>query len=261
MHKIRIAVLSSVMLILSGCVMAVVERDQYPGVEEFQETIPFEPDGDITLINFDGNIEITGWEQREVEIYAEIHPDIPRRGRIEFMWKNRRIPQVNVEDFDGAVKISTRAPSETGALVDYFLKVPRSIQLEDIIAREGRIFISGVYGSIRAEIASGEIEVENFSGSLSALVTRGSISAGLYDLRKEDDIILNCREGDITLYLQEGVPVTIHAEAPKGEIMDEFQLSREEEGLINTQIGEGGAAIRMTALNGDIHINKIALGR
>lgn len=260
MNKLSLILLLISILMSGACFMAVVDYNQYPPVEEFLETFPFEPNGELTLVNFDGNIEITGWDQREIEIYAEKHLDTPRRGRVQFVWNDRAVPEINIEEVDNALRISTRAPSQSGALVDYFIKVPRAVNIKDIIAREGRIFISGIYGSVKAEMAGGDIEVENFSGSLNARVSVGSITAGLYDLRKEDEIILNCREGDITVFLQEGVHASIYAAAPEGIITDEFELERKEEGYVESRIGEGGASIRITALNGNIQINKIPLG-
>lgn len=256
MKKTGLIVLLSSILTSSACVMAVVDHNQYSPVEKYEEIIPFEPDGELALVNFDGDIEITGWDQWEVDIYAKKHLETPRGGRLQFLWEKRTVPQINVENYGNGVKISTRAPSQSGALVDYFINLPRSIHIKDITAREGRIFISGIYGSIRAELAGGDIEVENFSGSLTALVTLGSITAGLYDLREEDDILLNCREGDITVFLQEEVQASVYAEAPNGTIIDEFQLEKENGGLIDSRIGEGGASVRITALNGNIQIKK-----
>jgi hypothetical protein len=259
MSKAGLIFLLGSMMILGACVIALVDYEESRPVEEFLETIPFIPDGELDLITFDGNIEINGWDQREVEIYAERYLEIPREGNIQFVWNKRMIPRVNVENYDDAIKISTRAPSQTGALVDYFINVPRSIHLKDIIAREGRILISGIYGSARAELAAGDIDVENFSGSLTALVTVGSITARLYDLRAEDEVILNCREGDIAVFFQEGVHASVHAEALNGTIRDEFQLERKEDGFIDSPIGKGGASVRVTALNGNIRISKIVL--
>ncbi|MFO7866914.1 MAG: hypothetical protein R6V02_08925 [Candidatus Aminicenantes bacterium] len=259
MTKTALFVSLALMMTLGSCIIAGVE---YPGgyspVEEFHQYIPFEPAGNLALVNFDGNIEITGWDRKEVEIYAERYVEFPSRRQVQFLWENKSVPQVNVEQNEDYLKISTRAPSPDGALVDYFINVPYSIQIEDIIAREGRVFLSGLYGSVRVELAAGDVEVENFSGSLTALVTRGSIEAALYDLRTEDEVILNCREGNVTLFLQEGIHASVYAEAPNGRVLDEFQLKRANDSFMDTRIGEGGAVIRVTVMNGDIHIKQIS---
>jgi len=258
MNKTGLIFLLFSLLIMEACIMALVEYPgEYPKADEFHKTVLFEPGGTFSLTNFDGNIEITGWEKEEVEVYAEKFVDRPMQSRIRFLWKDRSVPKVNFENYDDFIKVSTRAPSKEGALVDYFIHVPRSIHLEDIIARSGRIFISDLYGSAFAELADGDIEVENFSGSLTASVTHGSITAALYDMKNGDEVILKCREGNVTVFLQEGIHAFLRAEAPNGQIADEFQLERKNENFIDTQIGEGGAEIRITALNGNIRINRI----
>lgn len=265
MKKSVIYILSifSFMIFWNACLVAIVDysgQERFFSGDDFQRTVAFLPGGNFSLSNFDGNIEISGWENEEVEVYAD--KIIPRsdRPRIQLIHKERKTPKIDFNSFENNVSIKTQALDREGAdcIVDYSISVPHSINLKDILARDGIVSISDIYGDITVELRSGEINVDNFSGSLNASLVEGVIGASLYDLREQDKINLNVKEGDLILYLQTEVNAQIEVYIPNGEILSEFEFKKEpSEGRISLQIGEKGASISLTAMNGDIHIRKI----
>lgn len=247
----------------NACLVTMVDysgQERFSSVDAFQKSVDFPPGGNFSLSNFDGNIEISGWENEEVEVYADKIIPKPDRPRIQLLHKERQTQKINFDSFENNVSIKTQALDREGAncIVDYFVSVPHSINLKDILARDGIISISDIYGDVTVELRSGEINVDNFSGSLNASLVEGVIGASLYDLREKDKINLNVKEGDIILYLQTEVNAQIEGYFPNGEIFIEFDFKKEpREGRISGQIGEKGASISLTAMNGDIHIRKI----
>jgi hypothetical protein len=247
----------------NACFVTIVDysgQEKFSSRDVFQKSVDFPPGGNFSLSNFDGNIEISGWENEEVEVYADRIIPQPDRPRIQLMHWERQTPKINFDSFENNVIIKTQAPDREGAdcIVDYFVSVPHSINLKDILARDGIVSISDIYGDVTVELRSGEINVDNFSGSLNASLVEGVIGASLYDLREQDKINLNVKEGDIILYLQTEVNAQIDGYFPNGEIFSEFGFKKEpSEGRISAQIGEKGASILLTAMNGDIHIRKI----
>jgi len=247
----------------NACLVTIVDysgQERFSSVDAFQKSVDFPPGGNFSLSNFDGNIEISGWENEEVEVYADKIIPKPDRPRIQLLHKERQTQKINFDSFENNVSIKTQALDREGAncIVDYFVSVPHSINLKDILARDGIISISDIYGDVTVELRSGEINVDNFSGSLNASLVEGVIGASLYDLREKDKINLNVKEGDIILYLQTEVNAQIEGYFPNGEIFIEFDFKKEpREGRISGQIGEKGASISLTAMNGDIHIRKI----
>ncbi len=251
------------MIFLNACIVAIVDdsrQERFSSGYDFQRSIDFPPGGNFSLSNFDGNIEISGWENEEVEVYADKIIPQQDRPRIQLMHWERQIPKINFDSFENNVIVKTQALDKEGAdcIVDYFVSVPHSINLKDILARDGIVSISDIYGDVTVELRSGEINVDNFSGSLNAALVEGFIGASLYDLREQDKINLNVKEGDIILYLQTEVNAQIEGHFPNGEIFSEFGFKKEpSEGRISAQIGEKGASILVTAMNGDIRIKKI----
>jgi len=213
----------------ASCIVKIVDYSDPRGlmpIEDYYRNIRFSPGGVLSLRNFDGNIEITGWDRNEVDIYAE--QMIPRSevAQVRFMMPKDDIAQIDLERHgDENINISTKSASEEGedTVVDYYVKTPRSINIKDVIARKGDVFIADIYGSVSVKLEKGNIDIDNFSGSLDTSVLNGSVQACLYDVREEDVISVNAQEGDITLFLEKNVAASIRAYCPEGEFSSEFE--------------------------------------
>jgi hypothetical protein len=250
------------LVLLSACFYIQVEypreRERIP-FDEFHKNVPLSPGGTLSLENGNGNIEIHGWEREELEVYAEKTIQLPDRAKFYVYPKKDIVPGIVFDQFEDFVKIRTKNVAEsTGAgFVDYSIDAPRSINLKDIVMKSGDLHISGIYGDAYLDLTEGDITVENFSGSLMASTTRGSVYASLFDLREQDEVILTSREGNITLLLQENASANLEAIFPEGEIICEFEIViPPDEKKIDTQWGENGPRISLTALRGNIRIEK-----
>jgi len=245
----------------SACIVAYIDSPGSRGFmsgEEYFKSVKFAPGGVLSLTNFDGNIEILGWSEKTVEIYADRMLDQPSGRKVRVMHIGSDIaPKIDLEYDEDQLNINTRAANKGGenCRADYYIKVPHDINLHDILARDGDITIADLYGSVFIELRSGNVTVDNFSGSLTSNVIQGSITAAIYDLRDEDNINLKCDQGDLYIYLQDDVNAQIEAYFPGGTITSAFDFSEEpQDDRIKEQIGENGAKIFLTALEGNIFI-------
>jgi hypothetical protein len=248
----------------SACIVAVVDysgTDSVPNVGEFSKIDDFLPGGTLSLRNFDGDIEIVGWDNDEVEVYAEKKIPRPMQPRFRVMSWGRVIPKIDYDKSDDRIMIRTRAPDREGrdSVVDYYLNVPHSINLTDITARTGNVTVADVYGQVNIKLQNGDIQVENFSGSMVSSVVEGSIIAALYDLRSEDEIRIMTREGDITVSLQSGVNARIEGSFPNGQVFSEFEAEIPEGANRFTLIlgEEEGASVYIETLKGNLHLKKV----
>jgi len=255
--------LTAVILLMSSCIIAVVDYSHegvLPPKEEFYDTFSFEYGGTLSLQALNGNIEIKGWEKEEVEIYAEKGIVLPHEKKVRIYSKRGVVPRIKIDRFEDFTKIRTEAPSshKEAGLVDYFLKVPHSVTLKNITSAKGDIWIADLYGDVSVKVGTGNLSVDNFSGSLEVLLEEGSISVSLMDLREEDEISLVSKSGDIEVYLQQEVSARIEASAPRGEVDSEFEFSEPApEKKVVAELGKNGAAISLNAMNGDIRIKVI----
>lgn len=247
-----------------SCVVRVIDYNDPRGlipIEDFRQNVPFSPGGSVSLRNFNGIIEILGWDRKEVEVYAEEMIPRSKEVNVRFFGSRNDATKIDLQRYtEENINISTKSSSEEGenSIVDYYIKTPRFINLNGIIAREGEIFIADLYGSASVRLSQGDIQVDNFSGSLDASVQTGSIQVSLYDERQEDVVTLNSYQGDITLFIQENIDANIKAVFPMGEIDSEFDLGdQEKENEIDLKLGKGGASIYIKALNGNIELKAI----
>ena len=249
----------------ASCMLAVYD---YPGVEapieRFQRSGALLSGATLALRNYDGNIEIQGWGNERVEVYAEKLILLPPRTRVS-LWTSdwgKWAPKIEYEMLEDSVRINTKSRNREGTdtVVDYFVSVPHSVNLKDIVARDGDMIIRDVYGQALVDLRAGNLTVDNFSGSLTAVVAEGTIRATLVDLREVDQIRLTARRGDIILYLESSVSARFEGSAPKGGVFTEFEsvVPEEKEGRVSARFGsEEGAIISATALEGDIRVRTI----
>lgn len=249
----------------SACLIAMLDYPgygEYPPIERFQRFIDFPSGSTFSIRNFDGNIEISGWNEESLEVYAEKLIELPQNAQFSLWSKdwNKHGPKIEFENTDIGAKINTRSPNPEGedCVVDFYINVPHEVLLRDIVARDGDVLVRDLYGDVWVDLRSGQIEVDNFSGSLTASVREGSIRATLYDLREKDSIRLTNRSGDITLFLEADASVDITSASPSGEVFMEFDSEVPvEDGRLKVRLGQGGASISLNAQDGDIRIYKI----
>jgi hypothetical protein len=229
-------------------------------LDEFHKNVPLSPGGTLSLENVNGNVEIHGWEMDELEVFAEKTLQLPDQSKFYVFPRKDFAPGIVFDKFENFVKIRTKDVSEHKeiAFVDYYIDVPRSINLKGIILRRGTVYISEVHGDAFLDVEEGDITVESFSGSLTASTVRGSVSAVLLDLRDQDEIVITSESGDITVSLEGDAGAHLVAEFPEGEIISEFDIDvPSEEKKIDVQWGAGGPHISLMALKGNIKIKKI----
>ncbi|MGB8951432.1 MAG: DUF4097 family beta strand repeat-containing protein [Candidatus Aminicenantales bacterium] len=253
-----------IFLCLTSCVIAIVDYPELgdipaSGGRTFHKVVSFNPGGTLALENENGDIEIRGWDENKVEVYAGEDIKAPYSRRFRFY--GVRYPSLNIhfDQFEDFVKIKTLSSDEAHGpgMVHYSINVPRAVNLKEIQNRSGRISISDLYGKAVVDLEEGDVQVENFSGTLIVNLVRGSVQAELLDLRKEDMIQITTREGHITLFLQPDTNIRLEASAPRGNISSEFDSGQAlPSEKIDAQIGEGWARVSLMALNGNISLKK-----
>jgi hypothetical protein len=221
-------------------------------VQEFHKTVPLAPKSGLSLFHLDGDIEIRGWDRNEAEIVVESDRWTGRRGLFGARSGRPRIETETGPEGDLVLRTIWDGDERTVYPVHYYVSVPRSIDLRDIRTGRGSVLIADLYGKASIQIQSGDLKVENFSGSLKAQVWRGRIETELLDLRGEDEVDLTARAGDVTVFLETGAAARLEAEA-SGGISSEFDLHQPAQARkVFATLGTGGPILRLKALNGRI---------
>jgi len=261
----RIGLSAVLVFTAASCIIAVVEQGaggSFRADRTFNRTLNFETGGIVSLEHEAGVVEITGWDRDELEIAAEKIGSGDSRGRVRVAaLRHDRKPDIRIEREGNSVRISRR-PSwrdEPEDEIDYRISVPRPVNLEPLSLKTGEIRISDLFGQIVLDIERGNVDIENYSGSIEAAVGTGSIRAEVLDFREEDHISIRVENGDIILSLQPDVRAEIRAEAPGGTISGDFDFGDEERpSEIDVRLGgeETAAKIYLRSRMGSIYIIK-----
>jgi DUF4097 and DUF4098 domain-containing protein YvlB len=255
--------------------------------EDFKHTYDVKPGGTLTLENFNGSVEIYGWDQDRVEINGQ-----------KYASTEDKLREMRIEIAPSADSITVRTirPSgdRTGSYgARYTIHLPRrtrldrvqssngSIRVEGVegMARlrtsNGRVRITGLKGDLDATSSNGGMEVADFSGTavlrtsngginvtgvrghLDAKTSNGGITATVMDLDPSRTLRLNTSNGGITLRLPPTVNAQLRAHTSNASIQSDFTLDprgSQSKTHMEGAIGGGGPLIELDTSNGSIRV-------
>ncbi|MBS1827203.1 MAG: hypothetical protein JST93_17935 [Acidobacteria bacterium] len=167
MHRLALPVFFAVALTFTGC-----DFDDFEGAarekEDFHHTKALKSGGRIEIENFNGGIEITGWDKETVEIHGTKHA--PTKELLDAI-------HIDIDSTPDSLRIKTVRPTERrGNLgVKYVLSVPRKVILERIVSSNGGIRVDHVEGNVKLRTSNGGVRVEMVKGDLDVTTSNGGI--------------------------------------------------------------------------------------
>jgi hypothetical protein len=196
--------------------------------QDFHYSYPLQPGGRLSVENFNGSIEISGWDQNTVDISGTKYARTPEL---------RDSLKIEVDHTADAVYVRTVRPSDRRGNMGakYIIKVPRRTQLDRITSSNGGIRTLDIEGSARLKTSNGGVRAENVKGNLDAQTSNGGIDVqGL--------------EGSVSVRTTNG---RVHAEDVRGSI--EAATSN---GGIHVRLAkpESGSPIKLQTSNGGIEL-------
>lgn len=168
------AALAAGLLLLSGCDLDELgdwgNHSSARYTQDFHYSYPLKPGGRLSMENFNGSIEITGWDENTVEVSGVKYAATPEQ---------RDAIKIDVVATSDSVSIRTIPPStrrgNTGA--KYVLKVPHKTNLDRITSSNGAIRVLDVAGPARLRTTNGAVRAERLGGNLEVETTNGGIDA------------------------------------------------------------------------------------
>ncbi|MFN7924260.1 MAG: DUF4097 family beta strand repeat-containing protein [Bryobacteraceae bacterium] len=158
------------MLLLSGCHME-GWADSQRFTEDFRQSHSLSPGGRLTIENFNGSIEIYGWDKNEVEIngtkYASTK-DALEEIRIEVSAK------------PDSVEIRTVRPSIAGRRwgnsgAKYRIHVPVKTQLSQVVSSNGSVRLDSLEGNGVIRTSNGAVRAMKYRGNLRINTSNGGV--------------------------------------------------------------------------------------
>ena len=163
-------VLTAIALLLAGCDPRDFESfgDSHAYEKDFHYSYPLKPGGRLSVENFNGSVEITGWDKDTVEIDGRQYAST-----LEL----RDAIKIDVAASDGLVQIRTIRPGDRYGNMGarYTIRAPRKVNLDRIVTSNGGLKVDEIEGIIRLRTSNGSIRTARIRGDLDATTSNGGI--------------------------------------------------------------------------------------
>ena len=223
------------------------------------ETFDLGEKGRVRLSNINGDVTIEGWDESVVEVRAEISSrsrDSVERTKVDFDHEGSTLDiEVDLPNARGGW-----LGSHDGATVEFWLKVPRSVRLDDLSLVNGSLEIRNVQGDIEASLVNGGLDATGLRGNAELSTVNGSIDVRFDRLDGTQRIEIDSVNGSIDLFLPGDVDAEVTADTVHGRISNDFGLEVDKSGWVGQELrgklGSGSARISLDNVNGSIDIRK-----
>ncbi len=151
-----------------GCDFETLAENSDHYREDFQYTFNLKPGGRLSVDNYNGSVEILGWEKDSVQITGTKYA-----GREDLL----RELKIDAKADDSSVTLRTIRPfgrhGNSGAR--YSIRVPFKVELDRIQSSNGQIRVEDVQGTARLETSNGAIRLRKVEGRVDAKTSNGAI--------------------------------------------------------------------------------------
>jgi hypothetical protein len=140
------------------------------------------------------------------------------------------------------------------------VRVPRGVAI-DAATVIGGVRIVGASGPVVARAVNGDVDAETTTGPLRASTVNGNIRAAMRSVGDTGEVKLVTVNGEVTVELPPKVNASVDATTVNGAIESEFPLAVTGKFVAHHAtgtIGAGGRRIEVKAVNGTIHLRKVA---
>lgn len=222
--------------------------------EEFTHSYDISANGRVEVGNVNGYITVQGWKESRVDLVA-----VKRGDKSDF-----DLVEIEIENTSDSLSVKTRYPRHSNHVdvsVDYELKVPFGTEGKYSTVN-GRVDVDGVAGRLDTSAVNGSVEVRGLRSSIDADTVNGKIRIQVAELTSGSRISLKTVNGSMDLALPDNANANLSVKSLNGGISTDFPVTvrgtfgtRKLEG----QIGNGGATIDISSVNGGIEIRKNSL--
>jgi hypothetical protein len=206
--------------LISSCLLGACDYREFDSSERFSSDFHYSyalnPGGRLEVENFNGPVEITGWDEPRCEISGSkfastaemrdrIKIEVNQSGNVVYARSVRP-----VGDFHGNVGVR------------YVIHVPRKVELSRISSSNGSIHVEDTEGRAELKTSNGGVRAVSLTGMMIATTSNGPITAesvtGIMSLRTSNGAIraehvmagieANTSNGPITVHFDEKAPVS-----------------------------------------------------
>jgi DUF4097 and DUF4098 domain-containing protein YvlB len=231
--------------------------------EEFHHVYPVSTSGRVALDNINGPVHITVWDRAEVRVDAVKYTKVKER---------LDEAKIVVEAEANSISIRTEYPKyqtlngtgwDNPASVEYTLKVPQGVRLDEVKLINGSLDIQGVSGEVRASCINGHLSAHGLAGPVKLSTINGEMEAE-FDHLGGSPIDLSSINGTVHLTIPSDSKANLEASSMQGDIADDFGFHVSHHFIghnLRGELGGGGTRIKLSSVNGRIEVRHNSDGR
>ena len=257
MSRVNVILTAGLVLFVWGCGFDVRAGSVH---EDFDETVQLDIDGEFSLENVNGSIQVETWDRDEVRI----------KGRKKAS-SEKFLQQIEIEvSGEGSrVGVKTRHRNLWGFFnmgsrsVDYEIWVPELAEVE-ITTVNGQVEIDNLAGSVRAKTVNGNVRIDQTEGDATASTVNGSIEVRYSEPPDSGTHEFSTVNGGIDLYLPSSAGGRFKANTVNGGIETDFPLAVKGGKWggpkhVDGRVGDSDASFALKTVNGGISVQRVGV--
>jgi DUF4097 and DUF4098 domain-containing protein YvlB len=241
--------------------------------EDFRLSYPLQAGGTLSLSNFNGSIEIAGWEKDEVEVNG-----------VKYAASEDKLAGMRIEADSTAGSLRLRTVKPDGASwncgAKYIVRVPARVRLQDVETSNGSVKVEGLTGTAKLRTSNGSVKVLRHEGLVEARTSNGSIQGDIRGARdgrlmaktsngsidislpdfENEEVDFSTSNGSITLRLPGEVNASLRASTSNARVTSDFDVQgsgTSGKNRLEGNLGKGGATVRLSTSNGAIRVQRL----
>ncbi len=227
--------------------------------EAFSFAGDFSAEGTIRIENTNGSITVEAWDRDAYAIEGE------KRAANEADLERIAIDWDLTADH---IAVKVQLPKKAGWLnrgtidggVDFVLKVPATVRVEELRTVNGGIVLTGMRGPVNAETVNGGIKARDLGGDARLHTVNGGLVATFSHVAPTAKLELETVNGGVKVTLPAATDAEIHGSVVNGRIHSDLPLTVKGEiskRSLRATLGDGGARIRAATVNGSVHFASV----
>jgi len=224
--------------------------------EDIRRSYELAPGAHVELSGLNGSVNIETSDSKTAEVFIERLGDSPEAlGRRKItVDADANGLRIKGEKGDGSFigRLFGSSPHEKVTL-----KVPRQVSLSTK-GVNGSISVGALEGSVDVRGVNGRVQIAQAMGTAEFKGINGNIVVGLKEL-KADGVSLSGVNGNVELQLAQDLNADLDAHGMNGRVVSDVpgvKVEKSERGNYSARIGEGGNAISVKGINGNVHLTR-----
>src|SRR5262249_48538958 len=135
--------------------------------EDFHYSYALSANGRIQVENFNGPVEVSGWDQNTVDITGT-----------KYASSEQRLSEMKIEVMTTPTSVAirtVRALDHGNAGARYIIRAPRGASLDRIISSNGPIRLDGMEAGARVQTSNGPVHARSVHGSVDIETSNGPV--------------------------------------------------------------------------------------